>query len=192
MSKLRRTLISVLAVGAAASVAVVGAFSAFSATTANTGNSISTGTVALEDNDAGSVLYNVTNTKPGDTVERCIRVTYTGSLGASVKLYMPDAVGALGQYLDLMIIPGTQATPSFPNCGGFVPSGAAIYTGTLQGFSTAHPDWANGLPTVPASASSWMTNDAVVYRIVATVQDNQNAAGRSTSPHSFVWEARNN
>ena len=52
----------------------------FSATTQNAGNEISTGTVAISDNDAGSALYNITGAKPGDTVSRCIRTTYTGSL----------------------------------------------------------------------------------------------------------------
>ena len=192
MRNVRKTLLTLLALGATASVTVLGAFSAFSATTANSGNSIATGTVALQDNDAGSVLYDVTNAKPGDTVDTCIQVTYTGSLASGVKLYTPDTIGPLGQYVDLQITPGTQATATFPDCTGFAASGAPLFNDTLTAFATAHPDWANGLSTLPAAATSWNTNDAVVYRITATIQDNQSASGLSTNPHSFVWEARNN
>ena len=133
MRKLRKTLLTLLALGATASVTVLGAFSAFSATTANSGNQIATGTVALQDNDAGSVLYDVTNAKPGDSVEKCIQVTYTGSLASDVRLYTPDTLGALAQYVDLQITPGTQASATFPDCTGFTASGAPLFTGTLDG-----------------------------------------------------------
>jgi hypothetical protein len=191
MRDARKLLVTLVALGLTAGVTVLGAFSAFSATTASSGNAIATGTVALEDNDAGSVLYNVTNAKPGDSVEKCIRVAYTGSIASAVRIYAPDAVGTLGQYVDLTVEAGTQAAPTFPDCSGFTADGAPLFSGTLAGFAGTHNDWASGVSTLPASASSWNLNDAVVYRIVATVQDNQNASGLSTNPHSFVWEARN-
>jgi hypothetical protein len=175
MRDARKLLVTLVALGLTAGVTVLGAFSAFSATTANSGNAIATGTVAIEDNDAGSVLYNVTNAKPGDSVEKCIRVAYTGSIASAVRIYAPDAVGTLGQYVDLTVEAGTQAAPTFPDCSGFTADGGPLFSGTLAGFAGTHNDWASGVSTLPASASSWNLNDAVVYRIVATVQDNQNA-----------------
>ena len=53
-------------------------------------------------------MYDVSGAKPGDLIERCIRVSYSG-LDADVKLYAPDTIGALGQYLTLKIEQGTQA-----------------------------------------------------------------------------------
>ena len=134
---------------------MIGAFSAFSATTANSGNSIATGTVALQDNDAGSVLYDVTNAKPGDTVDTCIQVTYTGSLASGVKLYTPDTIGRARPVRrpadharhagELRRSPTARASP---------PSGAPLFNGTLDGFATAHSDWASGLPTLPAAPAT--------------------------------------
>lgn len=41
----------------------------------------------LSDNDSNTALFNATNLTPNSAGERCIAVTYTGSLAATVKLY---------------------------------------------------------------------------------------------------------
>lgn len=188
-----RKLLGTLAViGLAASLIAVGAFSAFSATTTNPNNTFSAGSVTIEDNDAGSALYQVSNQGPGDVTDSCIQVTYTGSLDADVKLYASSAIDADGQYVDLEITPGTQASPTFPDCTGFVPdAGGAIYSGTLSAFGTSHSGWANGLVTNPPAATLWAQNDAVVYRFRVQVQDVNAAQGATVSAHDYTWEARN-
>jgi Camelysin metallo-endopeptidase len=192
----RKILASLVVVGIAASVAAFGVFSAFSSSTSNPGNSFTAGTVNISDNDANAAAYNVSNGKPGSTQSECIRVVYTGSLDSDVHLYTPESIGTLGPYVNLTVTPGTQATPN-PNCSGFTPdSGGAIYNGTLSAWQTAHHDWATGLSVLPsASATKWVTNDAVVYQVQATLADDNNANGvsssLSTGTHSFVWEARN-
>lgn len=191
----QKILLSVLAVGVAGSLAGFGVFSAFSSQTSNPGNSFSAGTVNISDNDAGVAAYNVTNGKPGSTQSECVRVLYSGSLDADVHLYTPESIGSLGPYVNLTVTPGTQATPN-PNCSGFTPDpGGAIYNGTLSAWQTAHHDYASGLATYPGGASKWATNDAVVYKIQATLADDNNANGGSgalsTGTHSFVWEAHN-
>jgi predicted ribosomally synthesized peptide with SipW-like signal peptide len=187
----------VLSVGVVALLAaVIGmSWAAFSSTTGSPNNVFAAGTVNLGDNDAGSYMYNVSNQKPGDTVTRCIKVTYTGSLAATVKVYA-SAVGTLGTYVDLTVTTGT-GNPTFPDCSGFTAdSGPALYTGTLKGFADTYNNYDTGLVDNPgATASSWATNDSVVYRLTLTLQDNNLANGGatplSTGLHSFTWEARN-
>jgi hypothetical protein len=191
----QKLLLSLLVVGITASIAAFGVFSAFSSQTSNPGNNFSAGTVNISDNDAGAAAYNVSNGKPNSTQTSCVRVVYTGSLDADVHLYTPEAIGTLGPYVNLTIQPGTQATPNM-NCSGFTPVGSAAYTGTLSAWQTAHNSYATGLSVTPsASATKWATNDAVVYQITATLQDNNSANGvtssMSTGTHSFVWEAHN-
>src|SRR5829696_6536731 len=108
MTRTKSLLRSLLLIGAAGAVAAFGTFSAFSSTTENPGNQIDTGTVALSDNDAGSALYSVAGAVAGTTVDRCITVTYTGNMAADVRLYLPDAVGALGPYVDMVVTAGTD------------------------------------------------------------------------------------
>ena len=176
-------------------VAGFATFSAFSSTTSNSGNSFAAGTVYISDNDSGSAMYSVSNQKPGDSVQKCIKVTYTGTLDASVKIYA-SAVGAVGQYITLLVETGT-GSPTFPGCTGFTADASpTLYSGTLKGFADTYTSYANGLADNPGTATKWVTNDAVVYRFTLTMQDNNSANGAgsgalSTGAHSFTWEAQN-
>lgn len=194
MNTRTKVLMTVLCVGALGSLAAFGVFGAFSATTTNAGNTITAGTVLIGDNDAGAAMYVVTGAKPGDSVSKCIKVTYTGSLDADVHIYTPSTIGTLGQYVDLTITPGTQPTPTFPGCTGFVAdSGGAIYTGTLGAFGTGKNSFANGINDDPGTvATKWVTNDSVVYQITATLSASAPdiAQGLTTGLHTFTWEAR--
>jgi hypothetical protein len=190
-----KVLLTALCVGALGSLAAMGVFGAFSSTTTNAGNTITAGTVAIADNDAGAARYSIPNAKPGESVSKCIKVTYTGSVDADVRIYTTSAIGSLGQYVDLTITPGTQATPSFPSCTGFTPdAGGALYTGTLQNFGSAKGSYANGVVDNPGtSATKWVANDSVVYQVTATLQSSapDAAQGLTTGAHTFTWEARN-
>lgn len=190
MSKLRKTLVTLLVLGVLGTLAGVGTFSAFSSTTDNTGNTFAAGTVYLADNDAGSAMYNVTGQKPGDTTVKCIRLTYTGSLAADVKLYTSSTVNALGSYVDLSIDKGTMpGGTTFPNCTGFSVE-STIYSGTVQGFKNSNNTYANGAAAYPGSQTKWIQNDTLVYRFTVSLQNNTGAQGL-TSTTSFTWEARN-
>jgi len=190
-----KVLLTALCVGALGSLAAMGVFGAFSATTSNAGNTITAGTVAIADNDAGAAMYSIPNAKPGESVSKCIKVTYTGSVDADVRIYTTSTIGSLGQYVDLTITPGTQATPTFPSCTGFTPdAGGALYTGTLQNFGTAKGSYANGVVDNPGTvATKWVANDSVVYQVTATLQSSAPdvAQGLTTGAHTFTWEARN-
>jgi hypothetical protein len=193
--KMHRKLLATVAVlGLVAGIGGWATWAAFSATTTSTGNNLTLGTVAIGDNSLGAFMYQVTGAKPGDTVTKCVKATYTGSLDADVKLYA-SAVGTVGTYVNLTVTPGS-GSPTFPGCTGFVPDAAgAIYTGTLKGFADTHNSYATGLVDNPGSATKWVTNDGVVYQFTLTVADNNAANGvtvpLTTGTHSFTWEARN-
>ena len=190
MRRLRAILATVLIVGAVGLVAGAGTFAAFSATSGNTGNTFAAGTVALADNDAGSAMWSVTNRIPGDTVTTCIRLSYTGTLPADVKLYSASAVNTVDQYLNLSIDKGTMpGGTTFPNCTGFS-SASTIYSGTVQGFKNSNNAYGNGVGAYPGAQTQWNQNDTVVYRFTVTLQNNIGAQGL-TSTTSFTWEARN-
>jgi hypothetical protein len=189
-----KVLLTALCVGALGSLAAMGVFGAFSSTTTNAGNTITAGTVAIADNDAGAAMYSIASAKPGESVSKCIKVTYTGSLDADVHIYTGSTIGSLGQYVDLTITPGTQTTSTFPSCTGFTADpGGAIYTGTLQNFGSTKNSYANGVVDYPGSGTKWATNESVVYQVTAALQSSapDAAQGLTTGAHTFTWEARN-
>ena len=189
MPRSRKVLLTTAVVGATAAVAGLGAFAAFTATTSNTGNSITTGTVAISDNDAGVALYTLPAVGPGSSVTRCIRVTYSGSLGANVHLYRSNTV-TNGTQFNIQVERGSGLSGAFPTCTGFTAAGI-VYNGDLQTLGT---DWGSG-PDARGGAA-WATNDVVDYRFTISVPDdptpNAHTTPVSSSAHSFTWEARNN
>jgi predicted ribosomally synthesized peptide with SipW-like signal peptide len=195
MSKFRKTLVTLLVLGVVGTLAGVGTFSAFTSTTDNVGNTFAAGTVYIGDNDAGSAMYNVTNQAPGAVTTKCIRLTYTGSLAADVKLYTSSTVNALGTYVDLSIDKGTMpGATTFPNCTGFVAE-SNVFSNTLANFTTTKNSYANGISAFPGVQTSWAQNDTVVYQFTLTLQNNAAANGGATAlttgAHTFTWEARN-
>jgi hypothetical protein len=193
MSSARKLALSVLVLVAAVAAIGLGTYSAFTATTTNSGNNISSGTVVLGDNDSNQAMYSVSNQKPGDSFQQCIKVNYTGSLSSTVKLYTTSTIGSLGQYIDLQIRTGS-GSPTFPGCTGFTPDAADLYSGTLANFGSTYTSWSNGLLDAgPGGNTSWVNGNSVVYRLTLTLQSSAPDAAQnsSTGSHTFTWEARN-
>lgn len=191
----RKIVITIGVVALVGAVAGVGTYSAFSSTTSNTGNTFAAGTVHLTDNDTGLALYNVAAGAPGVSLEKCIKLTYAGTLPADVKLYLASSLGALANQIDLTVEKGTSSgNPTFPNCGTFN-SEATVYNGTLGAFASAHGSYANGVSASPGAQSAWSATDTLVYRFTLSLQDDNGANGGatplSTGAHAFTWEARN-
>jgi predicted ribosomally synthesized peptide with SipW-like signal peptide len=195
MSNRSKVLRTLLVLGIVACIAGAGVFSAFSSKTENSGNIITTGTVALEDNDAGAALYSLTAAKPGESKTSCIKVTYKGSLASTVKLFTESTIGPLGPYVNLKVEAGTQTTPAFPSCEGFAPygTGGTLYEGTLAAFATEKNSYANGISTFPTGKTKWETNESVIYRFTATLSSSapNSVQGATTNSHAFTWEAQN-
>jgi hypothetical protein len=194
MNRKEKGLLSLLLIGVLGTVAGLGVFGAFSSTASNPNNEFAAGTVAISDNDSNTAMYNVSNQKPGDSLTRCVRVTYTGSLPANVRLYTASSIGALGPHVNLTVTPGTMPVgTAYPQCTGFTADGAALYNGTLSGFATAHNSYANGLVDFPGSTTSWATNNTVVYQFTVAMSASapDTVQGATTGQHTYTWEAQN-
>jgi hypothetical protein len=189
----RKLLLSALVVGVLGTTATLGVFGLFGATTQNAGNEISTGTVALSDNDAGSALFSIPNAKPGESWARCIRVSYQGTVPADVHAYYigGSQSDSLRPYLNVKIEQGTQAASTFPSCTDFAPDAiGTVYDGPATGVTFGN--YATGLVTVPAGQTFWQPGDSLVLRVTlalsASTPDTSQGAKGGTA--TVVWEAR--
>jgi len=159
---------------------------AFFDTTESAGNSFAAGDVVLTDDDLGAAMFAISNMAPGDSVTKCIEVTYEGSLTpADIELYVAsgDLTGTgLDTYLDMTAELGTGG--SFADCFGF--SGSSFYSGELGAFAAAYTDFAGGTGSWTAAA----TDDSMTYRFTFTLQDDNDAQGLDAGI-TFTWEAQN-
>jgi predicted ribosomally synthesized peptide with SipW-like signal peptide len=182
----RKVLLTLLIVGVVGSIAGIGTFSAFSATTSNEGNTIAAGTVYIVDNDSESAMFNISDAKPGTTYRSCIKVTYLGTLDASVKLYGGGFGGDLAPYLHVTVEEGSGAA-GFGDCSGFSPSNVLYNDVAMNSFPTAGGGNTTG--------GTWSTNDELDYRLTITLEDDNAANGgatpKSADAFSFTWEAQN-
>lgn len=184
----KRTIVGVVAVtalvvAAAVSVSIMQySRAAFTATTSNSSNSWATGSVVLSDDDAGSAMFSASNMTAGQSVVKCIAVTYSGTLtsGVNAKLYGTSS-GALASYLNLTVEQGTGG--GFGSCTGF--SGSQIYSGTASGFSSTYTNFGTGLTAFSPSANP----ETHTYRFTITVQNDNNAQNK-TATADYTWEAQ--
>ena len=190
-----------LVLGVIGLVAGIGTWSAFSSTTSNDGNRFEAGTVVISDDDGnpGVAMFNLSDLKPGQPGSagaKCIKVSYTGSLDAIVKLYGSTTSGTLGSYLDVKVTRGTIAAPSFPSCTGFL-ADTTEYLGAGKGAGVVYNGLLASLPAtydagIEYPGAAWAKNTSAVYKFEATVQDTNAAQGLNATGVKFTWEARNN
>jgi predicted ribosomally synthesized peptide with SipW-like signal peptide len=194
-SKARKFVLTAIVLGVLALLASLGTFAAFTDTTSNSGNQIQSGTVAVDQHAGAITLYNVTNQKPGDATSKCVRVTYTGTLPATVKLYTSSTV-TNGSLYNLRIERGSGLTTlnSTMSCAGFTATADVFATNALGTFATSNNSWTNGAATNGGSA--WSNGTSEDYRFTITQNyDATSGAHRTVTAsgaHTFVWEARNN
>lgn len=189
MSKQMKVLMTVLVIAVGGALGSFGIFAAFSGTTSNPGNSFAAGTVTLTDNDGGVALFtDAINAQPDVDYDRCIRVTYAGTIDATVKLYT-SAISEDGSKVNIQV--DKSATGSQPDCSDFGAASNVYAETSLAAFGTAHSSYANGLAVNPGAATKWVQNDAVTYRFRLSIPGLQANEGVSISPFSLTWEARN-
>jgi len=192
MSRQRKLFITSAVVAVVAALGVFGTFAAFTATTTNTGNQISSGTVKIDQHAGATTLYNVSNAGGGASTSGCVRVAYTGSLAASVRVYASAGI-TNGSAFTLLVERGSGLTPSGNSCAGFTPA-STLYTGTLGAFATSYAT-ASG-QSGKAAGAAWALNDTVDYRFTITNPDDPTPNARTTAlasgAHSYTFEAQNN
>ena len=191
-----KVVATAVVVGLIGVVAGVGTWSAFSATTSNDSNTFSAGTVTIGDNDSNSAMLSLSAASPGDSDTACIEVGFSGTLASTVRLYGTTTGTGLDQYLDLTVTRGTlPANPAFDTCTGFTADSTdysgdgagVIYKGTLQGYADSYT--AGRVDPVASSPESWTNGEKHAYRFVVTVQNDDNAQGKTAS-QQFTWDAR--
>lgn len=179
---------------ASAAVWSGGTWSAFDRTASSPGNSVATGSVVLADNDGGTPLLSLTGARSGSSVTSCVKVTYSGTVPADVRLYGTVGGSGLASSLTLTITRGTIAgTPAAKSCTGFsadatdyLGKGAGvIYSGALSAFPTS----ANGALVDPTSAldQQWAQGDAHAYKLSVTMSGSSGAGLTATA--DFTWLA---
>lgn len=162
---------------------------AFSDATSNSGSSFTTGTVDLIDDDSGSAAFTVTNMIPGQTVTRCILVTYQGTIvnPGAVRLYSGGFTdsGTLGSHLNLTVEEGSGGT--FASCTGFTPS-STIESGTLTQFNIDHTNYANGAGVWDPSSTPASRTYRITVTLSAAAPNGQQ--GQSVTSLVFTWETQ--
>jgi hypothetical protein len=209
---LRTAVAAAVPVGLVLSAAVVwqSTSAAFTATTENPGNSWQAGSVVLDDSARDVALFDPTNDgaiKPEVPRSRCLRVDYTGSLPADIRLSVTTPAGAvtttLDPYLVMSVEQGRNVTATTPvdvGCSDF-PSAATptfVYNTTSAGDASAvqsktmsdlktHATYATGLPVGTAVPK----DTSLTFRITYQVKNENPAQGTSTKA-TFTWEAQSN
>jgi hypothetical protein len=167
------------------------------------------GEVCLADNDAGTALFSMGNMAPGSSEASCIKVSYTGTQPAGIRLYGSTTGTGLDQYLKLKVTRGKYdppPEPAFDSCTNFVADSTnyvgagpgVLYDGTLQGYPDDPPGYSGGLAdpadcaAPPCPAEQWtFLPESHVYKFEVTLpSDASNAVQGLTAGQTFVWEAR--
>src|SRR5215217_327743 len=140
-------------------------------------------------------LYNALAQKPGagnGPVAACIRVTYSGSLASSMKLYRGAVTN--GDKFRLTVERGgtsLTAPAADMNCTNFGATSTA-FDNTLDQFPTTYAGGIDG----KALGAAWSSGQSVDYRFtIYPVDDstpNAHTTAVDTGTHSFTWEAQNN
>lgn len=140
------------------------------------GNSFEAGTISLVDDDQGRSLIQLNNMAPGRPVERCINVSYEGTILPVDVTFAATTNGPLDQFLSVQVESGIGG--GFEDCASFAPE-TTIYAGTLDVLADAGPI---------AVATFRNQTDDLSFRFRFELLDEGGAIGQSTAL-DFVWEA---
>jgi len=166
-------------------------YSAFTATTSNGSNTWNASTQGLT-NDSAGPMFAVSNMTPGATGSKCLKVSSTGTVPATVKMF--TALGAavsndISQYITVTIQLGTGGT--YASCASFT-STATEFTGTLSALTSAATSYATGEPA--GSLTGTGLPETLTYQITYTFSSSapNSAQGGSTPNVTFTWQSQNN
>lgn len=115
----RKILVPLATLSAAAAVAV-GSGATFTSTSGNTISAATSGTLTQLNSKDGGAIFDLTNMKPGDTLNGSLNLTNTGSLPATFSL--TETASTNGFTADNLSLAITNTT-----------TGATVYSGTFGG-----------------------------------------------------------
>lgn len=166
VSRSKKVLIPLATLLAAGAVAV-GSGATFTSTTGNTISAVTSGSLSQSNSKDGQAVFNLTDIKPGDTINGSLKITNTGSLPADFTLTeVESANGFDGENLKLVI---TNTTDN-----------ETVYTGTFGGLADGTK---NALGTYEAGAA----ND---YTFTVTLaQDAPNSQQGKTASAVYTWDS---
>lgn len=171
-----RALASAVAALAIATIVVSESSSALDPRGTASGNEFETGSIALVDDDDGRSLVTLENMAPGRPVERCITITYAGTVLPVDLTLAAGASGDVAPFVTVKVERGTSGR--YGECPSFVPE-ATVYEGGLGAL-------AEGKPVAAGSLHS--ESEQAAFRFTFDLEDVAAAEGRTGSV-DFVWEA---
>lgn len=122
-----------LATLTAAGAIAVGSGATFSSQTGNTISSVTSGTLLQTNSKDGAAIFNLSNLKPGDTLNGSLTLTNTGSLPADFGLTEVSSANAFtGDNLSLTITNTTTGTSVYSGTFGGLVDGARSDLGVVQ------------------------------------------------------------
>jgi hypothetical protein len=150
------------------------------------------GDVVFTANSPAGALFTVTGAIAGTFGTSCVKLTYNGSLPATVRMYVSAVSGTgLESYLGVQVRSGTGNNA---NCSDFVVSttdynttGLTDYTKTLSALRAASYDYPTGVSSW--SATNTAPNNTRTYQLSWFVLPDNTATSRTVS-FDVTWEAR--
>lgn len=142
---------------------------------ATSGTTATAGTIALVDDDQGRSLFDLADLAPNRPVERCLEVSYDGTILPVDLTVAASAEGGLSPFLDTRIEAGVGG--DFDSCEDFVAT-SEVFDGTLARLDE------RGAVIVD---TFYNTGESRSFRIVIAMADEQDALGLTTTA-DFIWE----
>ncbi|WP_436701126.1 TasA family protein [Nocardioides sp. BYT-33-1] len=128
-----RKILVPLATLAAAGAIAVGSGATFTSQSGNTVSAVTSGTLAQANSKDGGAIFDLTNLKPGDTLNGTLTLSNTGTLPASFSLTETSSTnGFTGDNLSLSISNTTTGTTVYSGTFGGLVDGAKTDIGVLQ------------------------------------------------------------
>lgn len=168
---------------------------AFVAQTRNEGNSWATGVVELTHDAGGAAMFAVAGMLPGDVVENCIQVIYTGTGNAGVHFWGEDLSDTDDLADDLLLAVEVGEGGGFGSCDEFEADATLVGDDptcdpslgcTLSGAAS----WLT--PALASTAPNWVAGPGDLsrtYRITVALDAGSDKSGAEAF-YTFVWHAQ--
>ena len=166
MARSKKILVPLATLLAAGAIAV-GSGATFTSTSANSLSAVTSGTLTQSNSKDNAAIFNLTNIKPGDTVNGALTIRNTGSLPATFSLTETASTnGFAASALSLVVTNTTTNT--------------TVYTGTFGGL-------VDGAKTDLGLVAPGVSNNFTFSVKLAT--DTPNTQQGKTASASYAWDS---